>query len=78
VKQLKEQVAKLSKDNLMIQNRDEQYRHELRRREKESQKAQERLQQGFASTSSQSKFGMELMNPLKPNTRAKWKGGRGV
>jgi hypothetical protein len=70
---LKDQVAKLSKDITIVQNRDQQYLHEMRRREKDFQQLQTRLQQGFNSTTTkENKLGLELLNPLKPIVKPKW------
>lgn len=71
----KEQIAKLTKELTIVQNRDQQYLHEMRRREKETQQLQTRLQQGFNSASStkENRFGLEVLNPLKPAAPKKWK-----
>jgi hypothetical protein len=77
-KAAKEQIAKLSKDIAIVANRDEQYKHEMRRREKDFTQLQTRLQQGFASSSkenSSGKLGIEVLNPLKPVARPKWRVG---
>ena len=39
----KQELAKVGKENVMTKNRDNQYRHELRKKEKEYKKLQDKL-----------------------------------
>ena len=75
IKNLKEQVGKLMKENAMLQSKDTQYKHELRRKEKDYNKLQERMQQGISALNKEGKQSMEILNASKPGTRPKWKTG---
>lgn len=72
IKSLKEQVAKLTKENAMLSSKDVQYKHEMRRKEKDFVKLQERLLAGFNSLNKEGKQGMEVLNAAKPAARPRW------
>ena len=64
----------LSRLLVQVQSKDAQYKHELRKREKEAKKLQERLHSVMMEKNREAKAGMELLNALKKEGgRSTWR-----
>jgi uncharacterized protein (DUF2267 family) len=72
---LRQEIAALSKQNVMIAHRDNQYKHDLRKREREMEKLQERLARLTAERGKEARVGMELLNALRQGAQRVRPGG---
>jgi hypothetical protein len=70
----KARIVVLEKENLMVKRRDNQYRHEIRKREKEFRDIQEKMVKNMAVKSKETWGGMDILNSLQ-GPRANWNKG---
>jgi hypothetical protein len=73
-KKYKLKISSLEKANIMIQHRDNQYRHEIRKREKSFNEIQEKLVKSLALKNKESWTGMDILNNLQ-GPKTNWNKG---